>query len=338
MIEIDGSSGEGGGQILRSALALSVCTGAPFSIRNIRAGRKKPGLMRQHLTAVRAAARVGQAEVTDVTVGSDALTFRPQGRVSGHYEFSIGTAGSTSLVLQTVLWPLLMAEGESVVVLEGGTHNPASPPFAFLERALLPLLSRMGADIRLSLERHGFFPAGGGRLVARVRGNTAWTGLELFERRGPAKVTAVAKVAELTERIAHREAKVLQAKLGLGRDEHRVETVKSAGPGNVVHAFVQSEGVTEVFSAFGERNVRAEQVARNVVSQVRSYLERDAPVGPQLADQLLVPLALAGGGGFCCSKVTPHLRSNAEVVARFVPVDIEIDETGTPRVLVRPRG
>lgn len=336
MIEIDGSRGEGGGQILRSALALSVLTGRPFRIEQIRARRKKPGLMRQHLTAVRAAARVSHAALSDVTVGSTALSFAPQGVVAGHYEFAIGTAGSTSLVLQTVLWPLLAAAGESVLVLTGGTHNPMCPPVTFMEHALLPLLATMGADVTLSLERYGFFPAGGGRLVARIRGSTAWRPLELLTRRGDVSVRGGAQVAELSEKIAHREVRVLKDKLGLARDAVTVETVKSIGPGNIVQAFVQSEGLCEVFTACGERGLRAEQVAKRVVGQVRQYLASDAPVGPYLADQLLIPLALAGGGTFRCTEATPHLHSNAEVVEMFLPVRVQIDEgAGAAQVTVR---
>src|SRR5512138_2046230 len=163
MITIDGSQGEGGGQILRSALALSLVTGKPFRIENIRARRQKPGLMRQHLTAVNAAVEIGAAHVSGNTVGSSELTFAPTALRSGEYHFVVGTAGSCTLVLQTVLPALIIAEGSSEIRLEGGTHNPAAPPFDFLAGAFLPLLNRMGPDVRAALERPGFYPAGGGR-------------------------------------------------------------------------------------------------------------------------------------------------------------------------------
>src|SRR5690349_406818 len=158
MILIDGSSGEGGGQILRSALALSILTRTPFKMERIRAGRDKPGLLRQHLTAVNAAQEVSSADVTGAELGSRDLTFKPRTVQGGDRSFSIGSAGSTTLVLQTILPALLRASGPSTITIEGGTHNPAAPPFEFLARAYLPLLARMGAKVELTLDQPGFFP------------------------------------------------------------------------------------------------------------------------------------------------------------------------------------
>src|SRR4051812_15499079 len=169
MIEIDGSEGEGGGQILRSALSLSICTGQPFRIVKVRANRDKPGLMRQHLTAVKAAAEICAGDVDGAELGSRALTFRPGKLAAGDYSFAIGTAGSCTLVLQTVLPPLLAAAGESRVRITGGTHNPAAPPFDFLLRSFLPQVVRMGADVSLELVTPGFFPRGGGEIRAHIR-------------------------------------------------------------------------------------------------------------------------------------------------------------------------
>ena len=168
MLTIDGSFGEGGGQILRTALALSLVTGKPFRIDNIRAGRKNPGLLRQHLTAVNAATEISQAEVTGAGIGSRELTFAPGSVESGDYAFAVGTAGSTTLVLQTVLPALLIADGKSQLILEGGTHNPFAPPFDFLEQAFLPLVNRMGPRVTAELERPGFYPAGGGRMRVTI--------------------------------------------------------------------------------------------------------------------------------------------------------------------------
>src|SRR5687767_13803626 len=162
MIELDGSEGEGGGQILRSALALAIVRGEPLAIHSIRAKRKRTGLLRQHLTAVHAARAVGAARVVGDALGSTELRFEPSGVVHGEHHFAVGTAGSATLVLQTVLWPLLVAPGESTVVVEGGTHNPLAPPFEFLARVLAPLVRRMGAELELELVRAGFYPAGGG--------------------------------------------------------------------------------------------------------------------------------------------------------------------------------
>src|SRR2546428_9297761 len=160
MITIDGSFGEGGGQILRTALSLSLATGTPFRIENIRAGRKKAGLLRQHLTAVLAAAEIGAAEIEGATLGSTMLTFTPKSVRAGEYRFAVGTAGSGTLVFQTILPALLRASAATRVTIEGGTHNSAAPPFDFLDRTFLPLIRKMGATVSLKLERYGFYPAG----------------------------------------------------------------------------------------------------------------------------------------------------------------------------------
>ena len=168
MIVIDGSAGEGGGQILRSSLALSLVTGKPFRIENIRAGRTKPGLLRQHLTALAAATQIGKAKVEGAVLGSKIVSFTPRGVTPGDYHFAVGTAGSATLVLQTVLPALMLASGPSTLVLEGGTHNPSAPPFDFISKAFLPILNRMGPCIKVELERYGFYPAGGGRFRVSI--------------------------------------------------------------------------------------------------------------------------------------------------------------------------
>lgn len=180
-VEIDGQRGEGGGQILRTALALSLVTGRPVRFRNIRARRARPGLRPQHRTAVLAAARVGAARIEGNSVGSTELEFEPTMLSPGVHHFDIGTAGSTTLVLQTILPALLSADAPSSVRIVGGTHNPLAPCFDFLERAFVPLLRRMGADVSIRLERAGFVPAGGGSLVVEVR-PTKLAPLVLHER------------------------------------------------------------------------------------------------------------------------------------------------------------
>jgi len=195
MITLDGSQGEGGGQILRSALALSVITGRPFRISRIRARRPKPGLMRQHLACVEAVARIGSATVEGAALGSQELTFTPGAVVPGQHEFKIASAGSTMLLLQTILPPLLWANAPSEVVLEGGTHNPFAPPFPFIERAFLPLLRRIGFDVEATLERPGFYPNGGGRCRVVIR-----PAVELKALRLEAPGSAVAQVGNLPYR------------------------------------------------------------------------------------------------------------------------------------------
>src|SRR6266496_1045455 len=182
MIAIDGSEGEGGGQILRAALALSLVTGQAFRMERIRAKRQKPGLLRQHLTAVEAARTVGCAEVSGAAMNSQTLEFRPVAVTPGNYRFAVGTAGSATLVLQTILPPLLAANGTSTLTLEGGTHNPFAPPFDFLAHCFVPLIRRMGPTIELELRRPGFFPAGGGKFLARIEPAKKLSRLVLLDR------------------------------------------------------------------------------------------------------------------------------------------------------------
>src|SRR5262245_8429391 len=201
MVTIDGSIGEGGGQILRTALSLSLVTGKPFRIEKIRAGREKPGLLRQHLTAVNAALQIGQAKADGIIVGATELTFIPGKIVAGAYRFAIGTAGSTTLVLQTVLPALLTADGPSRLTLEGGTHNPFAPPFEFLQRTFLPVLNRMGPQVTVSLERPGFYPAGGGRFNVAIQPCERLRSVELKDRGEIQRRLAKAVVAGLPKEI-----------------------------------------------------------------------------------------------------------------------------------------
>lgn len=330
MITIDGSYGEGGGQILRTSLALSLVTGTPVTLHKIRAGRAKPGLMRQHLTAVKAAAAIGGAAVSGDDPGSQTLVFAPQGICAGKYRFAVGTAGSCSLVLQTVLPALLRAAGPSELELEGGTHNMLAPPFEFLAQTFLPQLRCMGADVEAELVRPGFYPAGGGLLRVSVHPATAWQRLELLERGATVRREAVALMSKLSNDIGRRELKVLQETLGLTETELRQERVTtSPGPGNVLLLSVESAGgVTEVFSGFGKLGVSAEQVAAGVAAEAREYLAADVPVGRHLADQLLLPLALGCGGRFRTLPPTPHTETNLHVIRQFLPVRAETARAG----------
>jgi RNA 3'-terminal phosphate cyclase (ATP) len=318
MLQIDGSQGEGGGQILRSSLALSICTQQAFRISHIRAHRDPPGLKRQHLTAVNAAAEICDAEVEGAQIGSRELTFKPGKLVCKDYSFAIGTAGSTTLVLQTVLPPLMTADRPSSVRITGGTHNRGSPPFDFLERAFLPLLARMGASVRLELMSYGFYPRGGGELRAQIH-PARLTPLELHERGVRHRCYAEAYVAALPMHIAERELAAIGDLLGLSHEQLFVRALPNdMGPGNAVTITLEHEHVSEVFVGFGERGVRAEVLARTAALEAKTYLNAIAPVGEHLADQLLLPLALAGGGSYITTNVTPHLRSNALVIEKFM--------------------
>ncbi len=339
MIEIDGSQGEGGGQIVRSSLTLSAITSQPIKITNLRSGRKKPGLKRQHLTAVRAAAKICGAAVHGDVIGSKQLRFEPQEVAAGDYHFRVGTAGSATLVLQTVLPALLTAGGESRITLEGGTHNPWAPPFDFLAKAYLPLLNRMGPHVEATLLRPGFYPAGGGRFVVAVQPREKLASFDLIDR-GPIKQRRViAMVANLPLHIAKRECDTIARKSGWGKSLFEAREVsESSGPGNVVMIEVECEHVTEVFVGFGERGVPAEKIATRVWKEAKSYLESDVPVGPHLADQLMLPFGLAAHqgahGAFRTMAMTPHSTTHIEILRTFLDVEINKTESAPNDVTV----
>jgi RNA 3'-terminal phosphate cyclase (ATP) len=326
MIDIDGSAGEGGGQILRSALSLAICTQQPFRIANIRANREKPGLMRQHLTAVNAAAEICDATVDGAEPGSRRLVFRPGKLRAGDFSFAIGTAGSCSLVLQTVLPPLLTASVQSRVRITGGTHNRASPPFDFLQRAFLPQLARMGANVTLELTSFGFYPRGGGEIRARIAPIPRLGALALTERGLLKRAYAEAYVAGLPAHVAQRELETVGRHLGWPPEQLHLRALPNdMGPGNALTLTVEHENVTEVFTGFGERGVRAEELALAAAREAAAWLELSAPVGEHLADQLLLPMALGEGGVFLASTATGHLRSNAGIVNRFTARRVDFD-------------
>jgi RNA 3'-terminal phosphate cyclase (ATP) len=326
MLTIDGSSGEGGGQILRTSLALSLVTGTPVRVARIRARRARPGLMRQHLTAVRAAAEVGRAEVSGAELGSTEVTFRPREVTPGDYHFAIGTAGSATLVLQTVLPGLLHAAGPSRVTLEGGTHNPMAPPFDFLDRAYLPLVRRMGAQVTATLERRGFYPAGGGRFQVEIA-PAPLSRLDLLERGEVRAQRLVATVVNLPGSIAAREIAAALEVLGWDRSCYQQEVLKGEqGPGNAVTIDIESEHVTDVFTAFGEKGVRAEAVGERVAREAAAYLEAGVPAGEHLADQLLLPIALAGGGSFRTMAPSSHTTTHAALIEQILGLKVRIEQ------------
>lgn len=340
MIHIDASQGEGGGQVLRTSLALSMVTGQPVTLTRIRARRPKPGLMRQHLACVHAAAQVSGAQVQGDALGSPELHFVPGPVRPGEHRFDIGSAGSCLLVLQTVLPPLLRAPGESRIVLTGGTHNPMAPPFHFIERAYVPLLRRMGADVRLTLRRHGFYPAGGGEMEAVIHPAPGdLVPLRLTERGALKEAFAEALVAGIARNVGSRELAVLAEALAWSADQLRTPVVRqNEGPGNALLATLVFEHATEVFTQFGSKQLAAEQVAMQLVEEVRSFQNSTAAVGPHLADQLALLLALAGGGDYTASDITQHTRTNFDVIGRFLPVAFDLAPgDGHTRVTLRRR-
>jgi RNA 3'-terminal phosphate cyclase (ATP) len=327
MIDLDGSTGEGGGQVLRSALTLSMITGQPFRIRSIRARRSKPGLLRQHLVAVQASAGISGALVTGADVGSQELTFVPKQIRSGEYQFAIGTAGSCTLVLQTILPALLYGDAPSTIRISGGTHNPMAPPVQFLQRAYCRVLASMGARVDIDLLRSGFYPAGGGVVVASIAPCAALQPIELLARGQRLAGYAETIVAGVPSSVARRELECIGAGLDWSGPQLRTCSLPAEqGPGNALLVTLEHEHVTEVFAAFGGKMVRAEAVAKSVLEETRRYLASAAAVGEHLADQIMLPLALAGGGRFSIERVSQHAITNAEIIGRFLPVSIAFKE------------
>lgn len=329
MIEIDGSQGEGGGQMIRSALALSMITGQEFTVFNVRAKRERSGLLRQHLTAVNAAAAVCDAEVEGHALKSTAFRFKPNSIRSGDYEFEIGTAGSSTLVFQTVLPALLCAEDNSQVTVKGGTHNKAAPPFDFLQHAYLPLLEKMGAKVTGKINAYGFYPVGGGEITFDIQPVKTWAPLKITEEVNRWKPHVTSLVSNLPAHIAERENKTIQKKTGWNRDWFQeVEIEGSPGQGNVVLIRLQSEQVNELFTGFGELNVEAETVARGVLREANRHIKSTVPVGPHLADQLIMPMSLAARSGvessFLTGKLTQHSVTHLDIINRFLNVETEI--------------
>lgn len=340
MLNIDGSQGEGGGQILRSSVALSAVTGTPVTVTNIRAGRSKPGLMRQHLTAMRAAAEICDGDLTGGSIGSCELTFTPGSIRGGDYSFSVGTAGSTTLVLQTVLPALLVAEEPSTVTLEGGTHNPFAPPFPFLANAYLPLVNRMGANITAELLRPGFYPAGGGKIKIGIQPCRDLSALDLSERGEIERRSVRAICSNLPGSIGERECQVIQRKTGWDDECFTVDVVTdSPGPGNVIVAEVESENVTEVITAFGQVGRPAEAVAKDLSREIRRYIGAEVPVGEYLADQILLPMAIgkangSGGGTFRTMALSRHATTHIDIIREFLDVVIDVESVAKHDVRV----
>jgi RNA 3'-terminal phosphate cyclase (ATP) len=336
MIVIDGSEGEGGGQVLRNALALSLITGQPFRIEKIRGNRSRPGVMRQHVTAVEAACAIGGAECEELAVGASTLTFTPGKVVPGEHLFAVGTAGSTSLVLQTILPVLMLAGTPSKLRLEGGTHNMLAPPFEFIDRCFLPIVNRMGPRVSAKLIRHGFYPAGGGCVEVEIEPAASLAQIELIERGALLGADGEAVVAGLPGDIAAREIEAVRKVLDWDEDRLRIRQLPDeVGPGNIVMLAARFEHVTEVTSGFGKLGVPAQAVGEHAARRMAGYLDSTAAVGPYLADQLLLPMALAGGGCFTSVKPSQHARTAADIIARFLPIQVRFDEREAGRHLVR---
>jgi len=329
MIDLDGSFGEGGGQILRTSLALSLLTGQAFHLRNIRGGRAKPGLQPQHLMSVRAAADVAKAQLRGASRDSTDLVFEPGPVSSGSYHFAIGTAGATGLVLHTVYLPLALRGIEpSELILEGGTHVPASPCFHFLDTTWRAYVDLLGIQVRLRLSRPGFYPRGGGRVDATVQPSSRLKGMHLLERGPPKTVRGISAVAGLPVDIARRQARRAVHRLReTGLDVDIREETWSGGPGTVLTLTLDAQPASTMFFGLGALGKRAERVADEVVDQLLDYLAAaPAAVDPHSADQIVLPLVFAEGpSAFTVSEITSHLLTNIAVIRQFIERDMNCE-------------
>lgn len=345
MITIDGSYGEGGGQVLRTSLTLAMLTGQTVQIEHIRAGRPKPGLAAQHLTAVRVAAAICDATVSGDEMGSQQLRFQPGGPPgAGDYAFDVaqvrgaGSAGSVSLVLQTVLLPLALASGPSRLTLRGGTHVAWSPPFPYLQEVYLPTVARLGLQVTLELKGWGFYPVGGGEIVARVAGNAPGVRSLSLTGRGPLqRIWGTAVASNLPAHIAQRMAN--RARNLLAREDLttnlQARRVRTNGPGAGIFLLTEYEhGVRAGFTAYGRKGLPAERVARAACRDLLRHHHSGAPVDMHLADQLVLPLAMADGvSHFTTCRVLEHLRTNMWVVEQFAQARFEV---AGPTITVMP--
>lgn len=334
ILQISGESG--GGQLLRSSLSLALVTGRAFRMANIRGKRPKPGLMRQHLTCVKAAAEVCGAEVEGADLGSTELIFQPGKVAAGDYAFAIGSGGSTTLVLQTLLPALLHVEASSTLRIEGGTHNPMAPPFEFIEQCFLPVIQGMGVDATVTLERPGFMQAGGGVLKAEIWPIKKWKKLKLTERGEPVETFGRVLHAHLSGEIAKRE--IVTASKILEWPENHIDfryANDSTGPGNAILLGARFAKVCEISTGIAQLGKSAEAVATGAAKGLRSYLASPAPVGVHLADQLLLPMALSGSGVIHTLAITDHTRTNMALIEQFLPVKFSVEDARAGEKAVR---
>ncbi len=348
MLVIDGAYGEGGGQILRSALSLSALLGWPIRLEKIRARRRQPGLRPQHLTAVRAVAQICDAELEGDALDSRVLSFLPRRPPqSGHYHFDVsdaakgGSAGAVSLIVQAVLLPLALAAGDSVLTLEGGTHVAWSPPIHYLQQVFLPTLAHLGVQATIKVERWGWYPQGGGQVTCRVEGLDALptdvplSPLCLMERGGFRRITGFSATSNLPAHIGQRQRDRAVKLLRSNGFKPEIEIVDAPSPGPGTCVFLRAEFRQAVagFTGYGRLRKPAEKVAEEAARAFLAYQRSGGAVDRYLADQLILPLALASGAShFTTGKVTDHLHTNAWLVEQFLPVRVEIGDDRSVKV------
>jgi RNA 3'-terminal phosphate cyclase (ATP) len=329
MIEIDGSYGEGGGQILRTALALSAIFKIPIIVHQIRSGRKKPGLQPQHLRGVEALARMTEAQTVGVKMGSESITFVPKRVLPGEYRIEVGTAGSVSLLLQTLLPPLCLAQESSRLTLVGGTHVPWSPPFHYLSEIFLPTLRSMGVWVEARIEKWGWYPKGGGVIQVDIKPNPEVKPISLLTRGSLKRIRGLSATSKLPKHVAERQRdealKRIEKEMKQEAEISVLHDVPAIGAGSFFFLAAESEGVVAGFSSLGKKGKRAEEVAGEVVDFLRDYLASDGCIDPYLADQLIPFMALIKGqSSFTTTQVTKHLFTNLWVIRHFIDRKISI--------------
>lgn len=334
MIQIDGSFGEGGGQVLRTALTLSLITGQPFEIYNIRARRKNPGMQPQHLKCVEAALLISGGQAKGDRKGSTHLIFQPGPVVSGDYRIDIGTAGSTSLVLHTIYLPLALKENNSSLTITGGTHNPWSPCYHFLSRHWLRYLKQIGFDLKLKMDRAGFYPKGDGKIRVEISPVVNLEPLKLLKRGELKRIDGISAIANLDFNIAERQrGQSLKRLEQLGyTPQIAIEPMSSRYKGTMLLLQAEFESGSGCFTALGAIGKRAEKVADEAVEDLIEYLNADGCIDKYLADQLILPISMVKGKSyFSTSKVTSHLLTNLEVVKKFLDIKTNVEgEIGKP--------
>ncbi|MFT4765185.1 MAG: RNA 3'-terminal phosphate cyclase (ATP) [Oleispira sp.] len=325
MRTINGAAGEGGGQIFRTTLTLAMCLGLDVRIVNIRAGRKKPGLLRQHLTCLRAAQTICSADVSGDELGSQEVIFKPGNVIPGDYEFSVGSAGSTSLVLQTIMMPLLLQSHASSVIINGGTHNSKAPSFEFLNNSFILAVRKMGYQITAELLKYGFNPAGGGAIKMELKPHKVLEPLQLLDSGALVDKKANAIGSQIPQQVLVRELRQLQQQHHWLPEECSEQLVESTGPGNLLSLKLTMENTTLVFDELGGRGLRAEKVANLAEQRVQSYLKNQVPVCEYLADQLLLPMLFAGGS-FKTGRPSLHTTTNINVIQQLLDLNIEVNQ------------
>jgi len=345
LIEIDGSYGEGGGQILRTALAFSAILKRPLRVRRIRAGRKNPGLQPQHLKVAQALAQMTGAWTEGLRIGSETITFIPQEIVPGNYRFDVGTAGSVTLLLQALLLPLSLSQESSRLTLVGGTHVSWSPPFHYLHEILFPTLRSMGISVGTALERWGWYPRGGGIVHAEINPIGELKPITLIDRGELKKIHGISATSHLPKHIGERQkdyaVRSIEKELKIDAEIMVLFDVPANGPGSFFFLVAESERAVVGFSSLGERGKKAGEVAREAVDALKVYIEKDGCIDPHLADQLIPFMSLAkGNSSFTTTEITDHLLTNLWVIQHFLDLKIsrwgEKGETGRVDIMYGP--